>query len=172
MIHTKELAKKKKTCISVSALFSHSVLPTWEFTCTHIPEHTLTLTLPLGGRCVQLCACVRISWHTGQSDVPSHICQHPLFIYLGILSYVDPVTWSEGGRCRATDTPGSPVRTWWETRVCDLVRAHTCTHYQAFARGLAQYDLLLSLSNSHFPTSFQSLYGTHWNTLINVKFQS
>lgn len=124
----RNLQRKKKTCISVSALFSHPVLPTWEFTCTHVPEHTLTLTLPLGGRCVQLCACVRISWHMGQSDVPSHICQHPLFIYLVILSYVDPVTWSEGGRCGATGTPGSPVRTWWETRVCDLARAHTHTH--------------------------------------------
>lgn len=124
MNHTKELAKKH-VCAWVH--FSHTQSPTYKFTNTHTEAHTHTHSLnPFSqkGRCVFVCACV--SWHTGQSDVPSHICQHPLFIYLVILSFVDLVTWSESGRCRGTGPPESPVRTWWETRACDL--AHSATH--------------------------------------------
>lgn len=66
--------------------------------------------------------------HTGQDDVPSHICQHREFIYPVILSFVDLVTWSESRRCRTPGTPGIPVRRWWETRACDLTHTHTQAH--------------------------------------------
>lgn len=59
------------------------------------------LTLKKDGKKVcMLC----VSSYTGQDDVPSHICQHPEFIYSVRLAFVDLVTWSESGRCRTLST--------------------------------------------------------------------
>lgn len=90
-------------------------------TNTSMHIHTSSLTL-------RTCMCVCVNSHAGQSDVPSHICQHPEFIYSVILSFVDLVTWSESGRCRTPGTLESPVRTWWETRACDLTYSTTHTY--------------------------------------------
>lgn len=96
-------------------MFTHTLIQLYTYTCKHM--HTLTLWLWKG---IGWIVCVCVCSHAGQSDVPSHICQHPEFIYPVILSFVDLVTWSESGRCRTPGTPESPVRTWWETRACDL----------------------------------------------------
>lgn len=133
--HKNLLKKPKKTC----GLFSHTSLLLIN-SCIHTYTHSEGMVSP----CVSAYVCACMNWHAGQSDVPSHICQHPLFICAVILSIVDLVTWSESVRCGATGTPESPVRMWWETRACDPPHSTTHTYKQKHLHNMT--SLLFQIS--------------------------